>query len=110
MKTSNETLSTPNCPKRIGVLGGIGPEATAEFYLKLIRTLQMQGVIKRNEDFPQILINSIPAPALIYDAISDEELRSYIDGLKELDCLWRRIHRNGMQYNSSLSPKATSGN
>jgi aspartate racemase len=70
---------------RIGVLGGIGPEATGEFYSKLIAKLQEKGLIKSNKDFPQIVINSIPAPELIYDEISDEELKVYIDGLKELD-------------------------
>src|SRR3989344_5219726 len=71
--------------KRIGVLGGIGPEATGEFYHKLIRGLQEKGLIKTNRDFPQIIINSIPAPELIYDKISNAELQPYIDGLEELD-------------------------
>ena len=71
--------------RRIGVLGGVGPEATGEFYNKLIRRLQEKGSIKSNRDFPQIIINSIPAPELIYDKISDEELQPYIKGLKELD-------------------------
>ncbi|MFC1754255.1 aspartate/glutamate racemase family protein [Thermoproteota archaeon] len=70
---------------KIGVLGGIGPEATGEFYNKLISTLQEKGLIKSNKDFPQIIVNSIPAPELIYDTISEEELQPYIDGLKELD-------------------------
>ncbi|MFH1210125.1 MAG: amino acid racemase [archaeon] len=70
---------------KIGVLGGIGPEATGEFYNKLIRRLQEKGLIKENRDFPQIVINSIPAPELIYDKITNEELQPYIDGLKELD-------------------------
>ena len=70
---------------KIGVLGGIGPEATGEFYNKLIIALQDTGIIKSNKDFPQIIINSIPAPELIYDTISDEELEPYIRGLKELD-------------------------
>lgn len=72
-----------NC--KIGVLGGIGPEATGEFYSKLISMLQERVLIKSNRDFPQILINSIPAPELIYENISDKELQPYIDGLKELD-------------------------
>ncbi|RLJ06423.1 MAG: hypothetical protein DRP18_00835 [Candidatus Aenigmatarchaeota archaeon] len=71
--------------KRIGILGGIGPEATGKFYNKLIQKLQKKGLIKSNRDFPQIVINSIPAPELIYEKISDEELQPYIDGLKELD-------------------------
>jgi len=71
--------------KKIGVLGGIGPEATGEFYNKLICKLQEKELIKTNRDFPQIVINSIPAPELIYEKISDEELNPYIEGLKELD-------------------------
>jgi hypothetical protein len=62
-------------PVRIGVLGGIGPEATGEFYNKLIAKFQERGLIKTNRDFPQIVINSIPAPELIYDTISDEDLK-----------------------------------
>jgi aspartate racemase len=42
-------------------------------------------LIKSNRDFPQIVINSIPAPELIHDNISGEDLQSYIDGLRELD-------------------------
>ena len=63
---------------------GIGPEATGEFYNKLIKKIQEIG-IRGNKDFPQIIINSIPAPELIYDNISKEDLKPYIDGLKELD-------------------------
>src|SRR3989344_1847215 len=70
---------------KIGVLGGIGPEATAEFYSKLIQKLQEKNLIKTNKDYPQIIINSIPAPELIYERISKEDLKPYIRGLKELD-------------------------
>ena len=70
---------------RIGVLGGIGPEATHEFYGKLIKVLQERGLVKANHDFPQIVINSIPAPGLVYESISNEDLTMYIEGLKQLD-------------------------
>jgi len=70
---------------KIGVLGGIGPEATGEFYNKLIKRLQEKGLIKTNRDFPQIVVNSIPAPELIYNKISDTDLQPYVNGLKELD-------------------------
>jgi aspartate racemase len=70
---------------RVGVLGGIGPEATAEFYRKLIERIQEEGLIESNTDFPQIVINSIPAPELIYDEVSEEELKPYIEGLRELE-------------------------
>ena len=68
-------------------MGGIGPEATGEFYLKLIHKLQEKKLIKSNKDFPQIIINSIPAPELIQNKISNKDLKQYINGLKELDKL-----------------------
>jgi len=69
----------------MGLLGGIGPEATGEFYLALISKFQEKGLIKSNKDFPQIIINSIPAPELVYENISEEDLRPYIKGVKELE-------------------------
>ena len=92
---------------RIGVLGGIGPESTGEFYNKLINKLQEKGLINTNRDFPQIIINSIPAPELIYDKISEEELEPYLRGLKELEefkvdfivmvCNTIHLHHNMLQ-------------
>ncbi len=70
---------------KIGVLGGIGPDATAEFYIKLIDKLRNSGQIKSNRDFPQIIINSIPAPELVYEDVSEQEIKPYMEGLLELD-------------------------
>ena len=70
---------------RIGILGGIGPESTAIYYSKFISEFQKRGLINTNKDFPQIIINSIPAPELINDKIFEEGLKPYIKGLKELD-------------------------
>jgi aspartate racemase len=83
---------------RIGILGGIGPEATAVFYSKLIGKIQRAG-IGSNEDFPHILINSIPAPELT-GRVSEKDLKPYIAGLRELDgfgvdfiaCVCNTIH------------------
>ena len=72
-------------PIRIGILGGIGPEATGEFYLKLINEFQKQNLVKDNTDFPQIIINSIPAPELIFCKISNDMVMPYLIGLKELE-------------------------
>lgn len=66
-------------------MGGIGPEATGIFYNKLIKRLQEKRLIKNNRDYPQIFINSIPAPELIYDKISKKDLNIYIEGLKQLE-------------------------
>ena len=47
--------------------------------------MQKLCLIKKNEDFPQIIINSIPAPELIHNKISEQELSPYFKGLEELD-------------------------
>ncbi|MCB9361867.1 amino acid racemase [Candidatus Woesearchaeota archaeon] len=69
---------------KIGVLGGIGPEATGDFYSKVIALLQESGRIRDNRDYPQIIINSIPAPELIMRNIRTDDLLPYIAGLQEL--------------------------
>lgn len=38
-----------------------------------------------NQDFPQIIINSIPAKELVEENISKNDLNIYLKGLKELD-------------------------
>ncbi len=47
--------------------------------------LQETGCIKNNKDFPQIIVNSIPAPELIHETVSSEDLAPYVSGLRELD-------------------------
>jgi len=69
----------------IGILGGIGPEATGSFYLKLIKEIQKQKLVKSNTDYPRMIINSIPAPELTNGKITTAELRPYIKGLQELE-------------------------
>ena len=69
---------------KIGVLGGIGPEATGEFYLNLVRGFQQSGLIRSNTDFPYIVIHSIPAPELV-GKITPKQLEPYKAGLRELE-------------------------
>ena len=68
----------------IGILGGIGPEATGNFYLKLISEIQKQKLVKSNMDYPRIIINSVPAPELT-SKITKAELKPYVDGVKQLE-------------------------
>lgn len=69
---------------KIGILGGIGPEATGYFYSNLINKLKKSGLIKENKDYPQFFINSINAPELTGLKVPDSDLQPYIDGIKEL--------------------------
>ncbi len=68
----------------IGILGGIGPEATGNFYLKLISEIQRQKLVKSNTDYPHIIINGIPASELTSE-IGGTQLVDYVDGIKSLE-------------------------
>jgi len=71
---------------KIGVLGGIGPEATVYFYKKLIENFQSTFHPQKNAEFPQIIINSIPAPELIYSGkIKAGDIVCYKKGIKDLN-------------------------
>jgi len=65
---------------KIGILGGLGPESSAEFYKRLILRVQESG-IKSNEDYPHIIIESIPAP----EAVNNEDLQMYKDAIINLE-------------------------
>ena len=65
----------------IGILGGIGPESSSEFYRRLIEKMQEKGVMS-NTDYPHILINSIPAPELIFE---NPDISMYKEGLEYLE-------------------------
>lgn len=54
-----------NKKKIIGVLGGMGPQASAEFYSILIeKSINDYGAVN-NDDFPEILLDSVPVPDFI---------------------------------------------
>ena len=47
--------------KKIGILGGMGPEATADIYLKLINLFRNRYACDEN-CYPHVIINSLPMP------------------------------------------------
>jgi aspartate racemase len=53
--------------KTIGILGGMGPEATAELYKRIIAIYQRDYAALNDADFPNILINSVPAEDMLND-------------------------------------------
>ncbi len=71
--------------KTIGLLGGIGPESTGRFYLDLIKGFEKEYSPKNNTEFPHIVVNSIPAPELIYEGVDQSTLAHYIEGLRMLE-------------------------
>jgi len=51
--------------KKIGIIGGVGPQSTDFIYEKIIEFAQSIFNAKNNSDFPRILIDSVPVPDFI---------------------------------------------
>lgn len=51
----------------IGVIGGMGPYASAYFYKLLIKKSTEDYKAKNNDDYPEIVVDSVPVPDFISD-------------------------------------------
>ncbi len=51
----------------IGIIGGMGPQASAELYRLLIDGAKQRYGARNNDDFPEILIDSVPVPDFLSD-------------------------------------------
>lgn len=67
--------------KSIGILGGMGPEATAELYARLVQTFQAKGAVY-DEEFPTIYIYNLPAPDVAEK--ENDILMTLIDSIEKL--------------------------
>ncbi|MEI6887064.1 MAG: amino acid racemase [bacterium] len=56
--------------KKIGIIGGVGPQATAYLYSKIIQLAQEKYSAKNNDDYPNVIINSLPIPDFISNKVS----------------------------------------
>jgi len=57
--------------KTMGVLGGMGPQASIRFYELAIKASQARGASK-NSEFPHMLISNLPVPDFISDRVCEE--------------------------------------
>ena len=48
--------------RTIGIIGGMGPGATADLYIKIVREFQTRLNAKYDKDFPPMVIMSVPIP------------------------------------------------
>jgi len=58
--------------KTIGMLGGMGPEATADLYMEIVRIFQKRYGATLDKDYPPMLIYSMPLPDVVLE-MEDEE-------------------------------------
>lgn len=71
--------------KKIGIIGGVGPQATQFIYSKIIELSQTKYGAKNNDDFPHIVIESVPVPDLISDTSQIETAKEmFIKSTKSL--------------------------
>ncbi|MDF2869207.1 MAG: racX [Anaerocolumna sp.] len=72
--------------KIIGILAGMGPRSTAPFIDLVIDECQLQYGAKYDEEFPKIMIYSLPTPFYIDRPINHDLMKeTIIQGLKQLE-------------------------
>jgi len=98
-----------NIYKKIGVLG-MGPQATADYFLRVIRLFQKKLKAKCDSDFPEFIINSIPLAYREELNIINEEAMIVVRGCKLLELAGadfitiacNTVHRHIVEMRSSV--------
>lgn len=57
-----------NKQRAICILGGMGPQASARFLADIVDMSVREFGSRRNDDFPEIIVDSVPVPDFISDA------------------------------------------
>jgi len=71
--------------KTIGILGGMGPEATAYTYMEMIRYCQTKYMARLDSDFPAIVIYSLPLPDVVeLKGMEEKTLKALEFGVEKL--------------------------
>lgn len=71
--------------KTIGILGGMGPEATAQTYLEIIKLFQERFGAKYDADFPEIIIVSKAIPDVVESVENEQQTIAMLNkGMQQL--------------------------
>ena len=72
--------------KTIGILAGMGPRSTGPFIDLIVTQCQIQYGAKLDEDFPHMMIYSLPTPFYVDTPIDHEKMKLVVKtGLKRLE-------------------------
>ena len=72
--------------KTIGILGGMGPEATAELYFRIIRIFQNEYWAKFDDDFPEMILLNLPIPDVVENLKEEKKVeKMLVNGVKKLE-------------------------
>lgn len=88
--------------KKIGILGGMGPEALSDMYLAICKYYQVNFGAKYDRDFPPMVMYSVPIPDVV-ESIENEQktLEMLIEAGKTLqddNCDFIVIACNSVQF------------
>lgn len=74
--------------KTIGIIGGMGPDASARLYQLMIVMAREEFGARKNEEYPELVIYSLPVPDFISDMSRSEEAMFMIkDRVRDLSQL-----------------------
>lgn len=72
--------------KKIGIIGGVGPQSTNFIYKKIVDLSQKKYRAKNNNDYPELIIHSIPIPDFISNISNlNEAKQMLIDSVQMLE-------------------------
>ncbi|MBN2016078.1 aspartate/glutamate racemase family protein [Candidatus Dojkabacteria bacterium] len=76
--------------KKVGIIGGVGPQATSVLYSEIVRFAQIKYKARDNDDYPYVLIESVPIPDFISDKSHMNEafkmLEVTVENLAKVGC------------------------
>jgi len=77
----------PSKNKTIGILGGMGPSASADLYSRIIKYSQQKYNAVQDSDYPPVIIMSLAMSGFDETGIVDENLvkNQLVDGVKKLE-------------------------
>lgn len=64
--------------KKIGIIGGMGPESTALLYQQVVKSFQDRFGAYKDQDFPEMLIHNLPIPDITVDVRQEELVRKIL--------------------------------
>jgi len=64
--------------KKIGIIGGMGPESTALLYKQIVRSFQDRFGAYKDQDFPEMLIHNLPIPDITVDVKREKLVRKML--------------------------------
>jgi aspartate racemase len=78
--------------KKIGIIGGMGPEAMTDLYMKIVNYFQENFGAKYDRDFPEFFLHSVPVPDVV------ESLENESETLRMLSDSAKKLQKNGCDF------------